>query len=124
MTIGGDDVRAGLPPVIVFECKGGAEGALGVVRTLGRRGIDVTVVTDDDRSLASRSRYCRRAFYRPGYAARRDETVEFLAGLSRQLGGRPVAVSTADPDLLFLSAARAPLAPLRRLVLAAPAVLQ
>lgn len=76
------------------------------MRTLGRRGVPVTLVTDDPESLSARSRYCTRAVRRPGYTAPTPENVAFLVELARGIGSRPVLFPTADPDLLLLSSAR------------------
>lgn len=108
-----------LPPALVFESEGGAEGTLSVVRTLGRRGVPVTLVTDDAASISARSRYCTRAVLRPGYSRPTPDNVAFLVDLARETGGRPVLFPTADPDLLLLSCARDALAPHARHFLAA-----
>ena len=49
---------AARPGAIVI---GGDYQGLGIVRSLGRRGVDVVVI-DDERSISCRSRYARRAF--------------------------------------------------------------
>lgn len=59
---------------------GGDYKSLGVVRSLGRRGIPVWVLTDEH-VLAGWSRYCRRAV--PWPAAPEAEQVERLLGLAR-----------------------------------------
>ncbi len=94
---------------IVFECAGGVEGALSVVRTLGRRGVEVTVVTDDPQSMAGRSRYCKRLVRWSGYS-NDEENIPRLLALANQLGNKPIVFPTADPDLLFLSRTRTDLA--------------
>lgn len=39
--------RTSRPVALVFESRGAAEGAIGVVRTLGRAGVRVVVVGED-----------------------------------------------------------------------------
>ena len=108
---------------IVFECKGGAEGALSVVRTLGREGVSVYVITDDEASLSAQSRYCRGAYFRTkGHTRETADDLATLRDLASQLGNKPVVFPTADPDLLLLSRLRDQVSPVARLFLAQPEI--
>ncbi len=60
---------------------GGDYRGLGVVRSLGRRGIPVWVLTDEH-LLAARSRYCRRSFAWPEAAD--DQQEAYLMDLARR----------------------------------------
>ncbi|HKY49732.1 MAG TPA: ATP-grasp domain-containing protein [Candidatus Limnocylindria bacterium] len=71
--------RAGAGALVI----GGDYKSLGVVRSLGRRGIPVWVLTDEH-LLASWSRYCRRAIPWPA-AAEADQVARLLA-LAREHG--------------------------------------
>src|SRR4051812_42523803 len=61
---------------------GGDYRALGVVRSLGRRGVPVWVVRQGDDSLAVRSRYASRRLPWPEEAGE-DEQVEALLAIAR-----------------------------------------
>ena len=80
---------------------GGDYRGLGVVRSLGRRGIPVWVMTDEHH-LASRSRYSRRSFpWPPGNA---EDQTAFLIELARKydLEGW-VLIPTGDESSAFVS---------------------
>ena len=79
--------RGSAPGAVVI---GGDYQGLGIVRSLGRRGIDVLVL-DDERSIARHSRFATAAVRVPEL---RDEeaTVETLLGLGDWPG--PPATST------------------------------
>jgi predicted ATP-grasp superfamily ATP-dependent carboligase len=59
---------------------GGDYRALGVVRSLGRRGVPVWVIREGDDGLAARSRYAQRCL--PWPHEREDLQVEYLLGLA------------------------------------------
>jgi predicted ATP-grasp superfamily ATP-dependent carboligase len=60
---------------------GGDYQGLGIVRSLGRRGVDV-VVLDDESSISRYSRYCRHTVRVPSLRGE-DETVQALLSLAR-----------------------------------------
>src|SRR6266852_6102351 len=61
---------------------GGDYRGLGLVRSLGRHGIPVWVVYQDDQRLASSSKYSRRNLFFPSWEDERG--VEFLLELARK----------------------------------------
>jgi predicted ATP-grasp superfamily ATP-dependent carboligase len=68
-------------PVIVI---GGTENGLGVIRNLGRKGIDVySVVDEKDHTIFSK--YCKRSFVSPGITWNRSKLKAFLMGFQRRL---------------------------------------
>jgi D-aspartate ligase len=73
--------RGDAPGAIVI---GGDYQGLGIVRSLGRRGVDVLVI-DDERSIARHSRYARAAIRVPGLR-NEETTVEALLGLGARYG--------------------------------------
>ena len=90
------------PAVFVLSCRGGSQGELGVVRSLGRRGVRVVVVGEHE-SLSARSRYCAEAHQ---YRSLFDDSasgVAFLKELAAREPTPPVLFPTADPDLVFIS---------------------
>jgi D-aspartate ligase len=96
-----------MPGVLVL---GGDYRALGVVRSLGRRGIPVWVLrAPEDHRLAGLSRYARRELVWPGEddGLRRDH----LADLARRHGLQGwVLLPSADPTVAFLAREHAALA--------------
>jgi hypothetical protein len=62
---------------------GNVRSALAVTRSLGRRGVEVTVADEDRRSLAGASRYCRASVRVPS-AARSSEA--FVNAIRQEVG--------------------------------------
>lgn len=106
------------PPRAAADVKGGAAGAvviggdyqgLGIVRSLGRRGVPVLVL-DDERSVARFSRYTRGTI-RAANLRDEDVTVEVLTGLAQQRNLRGwVLYPTRDETVAALSRHREVLA--------------
>jgi D-aspartate ligase len=82
---------------------GGDYRALGVVRSLGRRGIPVWVVRSrDDHELSARSRYCRRAVLWP--AEGDEERLDVLRALAHRHGAQGwVVFPSADATAAFVA---------------------
>ena len=79
---------------------GGLRSALAVTRSLGRRGVGVTVADEDGRSLAGVSRYCRASVRVPS-AARSGEA--FVSAIRQEVGrGKHSVVIPADDVTLSL----------------------
>ena len=80
---------------------GGDYRGLGVVRSLGRRGIPVWVLTDEHH-IAARSRFSRRSFPWPEASA--DDRVAFLTELAHKYGLEGwLLIPTADETSAFVS---------------------
>lgn len=79
-------------------------GGLGVVRTLGRLGVAVYAVDSDPNTFSFSSRYCRGRYVWDIDRAPEDQTLEFLAGIGRKLGGRTILIPTSDTAALFVAA--------------------
>lgn len=104
------------PAAVVLSCLGGSQGDLGVVRTLGRQGVRVLLVSESGGAVggdapegpAAQSRYVAAHHRIAGF----DHDEEALATLERLADAhgktaRPVLVPTADPDLGFVTRHRA-----------------
>jgi predicted ATP-grasp superfamily ATP-dependent carboligase len=86
---------------------GGAHGSLEIARSLGRRGIRVWLVTDDN-PLAKSSRYVEKSFTWAG--PRDDGALAFLTELCRAHDLRGwVLFAGSDDDLCFVAQNHAPL---------------
>lgn len=103
------DALGGTPtPDVGALVLGGDYQGLGIVRSLGRRGVPV-VVADDERSIARFSRYVVRSIRLPDIADG-ERTVELLLGLERKLGLRGwVLFATRDETVAVLSRHRSAL---------------
>jgi D-aspartate ligase len=91
---------------------GGAHGSLAIARSLGRRGIDVALLTDH--RLAGFSRYVRREFFwdGPGQA---DALAHLLALAERERLAGAVLFAGGDAELRFIAQNHDRLAALFRL---------
>ncbi len=88
-------------------------GDLSLVRALGRAGIPVALATDDPRSPAARSRFCRRVVEVPSFVDRPAEAVRALARFGASEPVPPVLFTEGDHDLLAVSRSRGALAAFR-----------
>jgi D-aspartate ligase len=92
-------------PVLVLSASPKARrsphGGVGIMRSLGRLGIDVYTVDSDPRGPASYSRYLRGRFIFDLATAGPEETVEYLLEVGKRMGSRAVLVPTWD-DLAVL----------------------
>lgn len=75
------------PAVLILD--GNQRSALAATRSLGSRGISVTVADETYRTLAGSSRYCRNRFSYPSPTARPDD---FLYAVQRNAAARAVSV--------------------------------
>lgn len=96
----------GRPRVLVMACRGADQGAMNVVRTLGRRGIAVSVLSDSKHSLTRHSRYCQEFICMPDFTQDEVKTLAMLIAFSKRQEQRPVLFPTADPDLALISKLR------------------
>jgi D-aspartate ligase len=78
-------------------------GSLSLIRSLGRIGVPVYCVGSDPKSPGMLSRYCRDKFITNVDTANPRELVEFLHGVARQLGGRPILTCTNDTSSTFIA---------------------
>ena len=81
----------------------GNHGALGLVRSLGRLGVDVYAVHHRRWAPPACSRYCRKLFSWSASGARADGSIEFLLDVARELGQRAVLIPTNDHSALFVT---------------------
>jgi predicted ATP-grasp superfamily ATP-dependent carboligase len=91
------------PPALVID--GDGRAALAVVRSLGRRGIPVTVSAATRCSLAGASRHASRRIELPDAAAEPDALAEALSGLAQREPGS-VWFPVTDVSLAVVDAAR------------------
>src|SRR5262245_6748639 len=88
----------------VLVTPGNLRSALAVTRSLGRRGVAVTVADEHRRSLAGASRYCREAVRVPSPG---QSPEAFLDAIQREVerGGHRVLMPTDDITLSLISEA-------------------
>lgn len=87
-------------PVVVF---GGGINALGVIRNLGREGVDVYCVLESPDPIIY-SKYCKEYFILSHFT--HDLIMSFLSKFARRVSGRQVIISTDDTTTLILSRLR------------------
>lgn len=110
-----------LPPAIVL---GGAHNALGVFRSLGRRGVEVIAIHANQRDAALLSRFCTPVAPPCDPAVDEEKYVDFLSHLPA-LGTKPPAlVATGDSEVLALSRHRTRLQQRYRYILPEHAVVE
>ena len=95
-----------LPKAVVMSVSGGVEGSINVVRSLGREGVPVIVVSEDRDSPVMKSKYAGEALYLERFTLTDERTRDFLINLAKGQGSKPVLFPTADPDLLLISRLR------------------
>jgi predicted ATP-grasp superfamily ATP-dependent carboligase len=86
-------------PVIVV---GAGPNALGLVRSFGRRGIDVFLVSDK-RNPAGFSKYCRKSFMISGVSHDRAVLENALREVGKRCSRKPVVYPTSDMAALNLA---------------------
>jgi D-aspartate ligase len=102
------------PPAVVL---GGGVNGLGVVRSLGRRGIPVSLIERDTQDIATRSRYVRDFREAPEDP---ESLLHTLLDRSLQGAEPSVLIYTSDRFLTFVSRFREQLAERYRFVIADP----
>jgi predicted ATP-grasp superfamily ATP-dependent carboligase len=78
---------------------GGAINGLGVIRNLGRNGVDVCCLVDK-KDEAVYSRYCKEYFVLPGVDRDFQQLATFLTKFERRLNGQAVLFPTSDISVL------------------------
>ncbi len=88
---------------VVLSCMGGEQGEIGVVRTLGRQGVPITVLSESEDTIVPRSRYCNKTIYMDNLSADYAKTLNILIDYAKKEDRKPVLFPTADPDLKLIS---------------------
>jgi len=86
-------------PVVVIKEQGG-HGALAVARSLGRLGIP-TYLVSQKADAVSTSRYWTNSFMWD-FSAPREDSLEFLLDVGRQIGTRAILLAIPDSAALFI----------------------
>jgi len=76
--------------------------ALGVVRSLGGKGIPLYLVSYEKTDMAHKSKYIRETFFLPHPEKNTDEFIKGLLGIGEKIG-RAVVFAVDDPTLTVLS---------------------
>jgi len=99
------------PDAVVLSCLGGAQGDLGVVRTLGRAGVRVVLISEGEGGASAHSRFVSE-HHRIASFADTPAVLELLQRIASAnvSVGKPVLFPTADPDLQFVTRHREVLA--------------
>ena len=95
-----------LPTAFVFSCRGASIGDLNLLRSLGREGVRVTLISEYDTAPALHSRYASKFILLPGFTREPDLLRYFFAARARASTDRPVIIANCDSDLALLSQLR------------------
>ena len=90
-------------PIVVFKTKSGRCASLGVVRTLGRLGLEIYLVYGDAKDPVSRSRHVQRRLWSTSLDQPGEGGVGWLLDLGRRLGDRPLLIPTDDVATVLVS---------------------
>ncbi|MBU1061533.1 MAG: hypothetical protein KJ957_03375 [Candidatus Omnitrophica bacterium] len=85
------------PPAVVTYM---SYSGLGIVRSLGRRGVPVYALDPDPRQVGMDSRFCE-SIVCPSVESNEEKHIEFLIRLSKSLAERPVLFPTGDNTVLL-----------------------
>src|SRR5215471_4174192 len=88
-------------PVLVLQMD--HHGSLGVMRSLGRLGVQVYGVHPTRRPIAAFSKYCRGVFPLDLDTLCAEECVERLLEIGHGLGAKPLLMTTNDEGALFVA---------------------
>ena len=99
-SLGNSSLRNTSTPVLVL--KSSNHYGLGILRSLGRLGVPVYVVSDDPRAPAFFSRYCRR-FFVSDIADFTEKSVRDLLRIGSTIGRRSILIPTTDDGVVFLA---------------------
>lgn len=91
------------PFAVVLSCDGAPESDLNLVRSLGRGGAYVVVVSEYPDPPSARSTHCAEHIVVRDFTLHPGRLVEALASLRRRLELKPVLFPSADPDLAIVS---------------------
>jgi D-aspartate ligase len=78
-------------------------GSLGVVRSLGRLGVQVYGVHPTPRPIASFSKYCTKVFTLDLDSLPAEQSVDWLQNFAIEIGGRPLLIATNDETAIFVA---------------------
>lgn len=78
-------------------------GRMGIIRSLGREGINVTTAHESTFSVERYSRYCRENILLPNLDSSPDQAVSILEEYGLRQDYKPVAFFNAESDVLFFS---------------------
>jgi predicted ATP-grasp superfamily ATP-dependent carboligase len=93
-------MNAGTPAVVL---QSGHHGDLGIVRTLGRLGVQVYSAGADAWEPACCSRYCKGHFPLHTATEPAEQSIARLLAIARKLGGRPLLIPTSDREAIWVA---------------------
>jgi predicted ATP-grasp superfamily ATP-dependent carboligase len=88
-------------PVVVLVSS--QHGGVGLIRSLGRIGVQVYGIHQNSWEPAAWSRYLRRAFHWDFSSASEADSLSFLLGVAKRVGTPPILIPTSDITALFVA---------------------
>ncbi len=87
-------------PVVILT---GKIGAITIMRSLGRFGIDLYVVDDDPTSPALSSKYCKKKYIKKLDDSKQEEYLELLIKIAEEIGKPALLIQTSDDMAVFIA---------------------
>jgi D-aspartate ligase len=88
-------------PAVVFACE--RHVGLGIMRSLGRLGVDVYGVGVERNTPALLSKYCRQSFIWDFYGSKREDSLNFLNDIGETIGQPALLIPTGDVPAMFVA---------------------
>ena len=88
-------------PVVVLVSS--QHGGVGLIRSLGRKGVRIYGVHQNSWEPAAWSRYLRGAFYWNFSSASEADSLSFLLEVAKRVGTPPILIATSDITALFVA---------------------
>ena len=89
------------PVVVIQFARALAHGGLGVMRSLGRLGIPVYAVNNDEKAPAFASRYCQGRFLGDLNFECPEKSAKYLLEVGRKIGRRCILIPSTDDAAVF-----------------------
>ena len=87
-------------PVLIVNCK---IGGLGVLRSLGSKGVPIYILHEDPLQEALKSKYCRQIFIKKFDENNQRDYLEYLLWIGSQIKTRAILIPTSDELSVFVS---------------------
>lgn len=87
-------------PVVILNNK---IGAITIMRSLGRYGVDIYAVDSDDSLPAFSSKYCKKKYIKEYDESAPAAFLEFVLNIGKEIGRRPILIQTSDVMAVFIA---------------------
>jgi len=88
---------------VILSCRGGNQGELGLVRSLGREHVNIVFITENREAHSLYSKFVTKTIFVDSFSNDAEEVIRKLIDYAAQCGHKPVLFPSADPDLELIS---------------------